>query len=236
MSLLKNLLKKFRKDKNYKYQSMQLDTETLTTNTYVTWNNGTSTAVPVVNSVPEDSNFVPKNDDRIEKKPVELINEIVNETPAFDCADIKRQIRVVKRRLDTLLRQKANAGDEKEALRYLEARKKFAKYHKLFNWTVTNEIKIRELCSKYKVQTVGFISYARNIPMEAIDEIEKFEKALSKVTDREPELSLIIDVGGKEQKKDPILLARSPFGRWYYVLGAWDKEVEIVDKIIYDGK
>lgn len=27
-----------------------------------------------------------------------------------------------------------------------------------------------------------------------------------------------MDQGGKEQKKDPILLAKSPFGRWYYIL------------------
>jgi hypothetical protein len=245
MGVLKDLLKKLRGDKKYGYRSMQLDTPTEampvqggnTISNYVVWDSTNSTATPLVNTMPVQSEekFMPK-DERIEKKPVELVSEIVNETPAFDCKDIKRQIKVVKRRLDTLLRQRAGAGDEKEALMYLEARAKFAKYHKLFNWPVTNEAKIIELCKKYKVQKVGFAGYARNIPMEAIDEIEKFEKAMSKVTDREPELSLIIDVGGKEQKKDPILLAKSPFGRWYYVCGAWDKEVEIVDKIIYDGK
>jgi hypothetical protein len=242
MGFLKNLLKKLRKDKKYGYQSMQMDAvisePTAQAVNYVTWHSGTNEATPAPNGILVDSvngNFMPK-DERIEKKPVELVTEIVHETPSFDCKDIDRQIKIVKRRLSTLLRQKAGATDEKEALMYLEARRKFSKVHKLFMWPVTNEVKINELCKKYKVQKVGFAGYARNIPMEAIDEIEKFEKALSKVTDREPELSLVIDSGGKEQKKDPILLARSPFGRWYYVLGAWDKEVEIVDKIIYDGK
>jgi len=72
--------------------------------------------------------------------------------------------------------------------------------------------------------------------MEAIDEIENFEKAFAKVSDKDLELSLIIDSDGKEKKKDPILLAHSPFGRWWYVLGVWDREVLYVDDIIYNGK
>jgi len=40
----------------------------------------------------------------------------------------------------------------------------------------------------------------------------------------------------RERKKDPILLASSPFGKWFYILGAWDKEVEIVDDLVYHNK
>ena len=47
---------------------------------------------------------------------------------------------------------------------------------------------------------------------------------------------LIIDDGGKETRKDPILLAKSPFGNWFYVLGAWDKEVQYIDDLIYYNK
>jgi len=87
---------------------------------------------------------------------------------------------------------------------------------------------------------VDFSSYSKNIPMEAIDELEKFLKEYTKVTDEKdkPILRLIIDdvPESKERKKDPILLASSPFGRYYYILGAWDKHVEIVDDLIYHGK
>ena len=85
--------------------------------------------------------------------------------------------------------------------------------------------------------------------MEAIDELEKFMKEYEKVSPgTKPVLKLIIDdipekaPDGKvkgdsiERKKDPILLASSPFGRFFYILGAWDKEVEIVDDLIYHGK
>ena len=35
----------------------------------------------------------------------------------------------------------------------------------------------------------------------------------------------------REQRKDPIVLATSPLGNYYYVLGAWEKEIAILDKL-----
>ena len=128
-------------------------------------------------------------------------------------------------------------NDEREALRFLMARKKYLKNKELFPWPVATFPKIEALCKKYKVRTVDFDGFYKNIPMEAVDELELFSKAYHTVEkEYKPMLKLVIDDGGKEDKKDPILLASSPFGRWYYMLGAWDKEVQIVDDLIYKGK
>ena len=192
-----------------------------TTNTFVTY----------------DSKRVEYKDERIEKKPIDVVNEILSEMPKINITDLKGQIKVVETRLKTLKKLKANIYNEETALVYLRARLKLPKYINQFNWKTTNSTLIQELCKKYKVQMVGFGGYARNVPAEAIEEIEKYIKAWELVVkDYEPVFELIIDSGGKEQKKDPILLAKSPFGNWYYVLGAWDKEVEIIDDIIYNGK
>jgi len=87
---------------------------------------------------------------------------------------------------------------------------------------------------------VSFRQYYSTIPKEAIDELEKFVHAYSKVSKLKPVLKLIIDDTPKSpergKKKDPILLAGSPFGKWFYILGAWDKEVEIVDDLVYNNK
>ncbi len=71
---------------------------------------------------------------------------------------------------------------------------------------------------------------------EALEEVDKYIKVCEKVRDDKPVFRLIIDDKGKEMKKDPILLALSPFGKWYHFLGAWDEEVKYVDDIIYNGK
>ncbi len=177
-------------------------------------------------------------DTRIEKKPVDVVKEIIGEQPVINLVDLKKQIKVVERRA-RLLEEELNVkpNDEKLALQYLRARLVYKKYESQFRWAITTNELIDKLLSQYKLRSVSFQGYYKNVPMEAIDELEKFIRAWRNIIKKgEPELRLIIDDGGKEQKKDPILIASSPFGRWWYVLGAWDKEVEYIDDIIYKGK
>lgn len=176
-------------------------------------------------------------DERIEKKPVEIWQDLMSEIPKIDLVDLDKKIKVVKKRKEFLTEHmNVGAQDEKYALSILQARKKFPKYAHEFKWAVTNMEKINELCKKYKVQMVDFYGYYKSIPNEAIDELEKFCEVYAKITKEKPVLKLIVDVGGPEQKKDPILLACSPFGKWFYILGAWDKEVEFVDELVYGNK
>ncbi|KKK55457.1 hypothetical protein LCGC14_3074350 [marine sediment metagenome] len=176
-------------------------------------------------------------DEREDKKPIDVYKEIFSEEPKMDLYDLKQQIKIVKRRRDFLKYElEQQYTDEEEALRFLEARSRYVKYKDLFRWQVTNQAKIDQLCKKYKVRMVDFAGYYKTAPMEAIDELEKFIKAYEKIRKDKPVIKLIIDDGGKETRKDPILLTTSPFGKWYYVLGAWDKEVEIIDDLIYKGK
>jgi hypothetical protein len=173
-------------------------------------------------------------DERIEKKPVEIWNEIISEVPKIDLVDIDKKIKVVKRRHEFLTEEMGyGANDEKIALGFLEARRKFPKYGPLFTWAATNMGQIDKLCRKYKVQYVDFYGYYKNVPNEALDELERFLDAWKKVRKDEPTIKLITDQGGPEHKKDPILLASSPFGKWFYILGAWDREVEFVDELVY---
>lgn len=179
------------------------------------------------------------SDDRIEKKPVEVVSEIVVEKPVLQLNDIKTQIKIVEARLKVLRKHRGQTNDEECALRYLNARKYYTKHEKLFYWAVSTNQLIEALVKKYKLADRSFGAYSKSVPIEATNELEKFGKAWDKVVDDpdwQPNLKLITDYTGPETKKDPILLAESPFGRWWYVLGAWDKEVEIVDKIIYRGQ
>lgn len=229
---LKKLIKNMRKKSRNAYIS------TFNTNPNTSYDVG----VPVSNSgfVQFTSNEYSKGekneDTREVKKPVEVVESIVIEQPVLDLNDLDKKIKVVRRRINVLTEQSCHLTDEREALGYLLARQKFKKYGAKFAWKVTTQEKINELLSKYKLMLVSFQGYAKNVPNEALDEIEQFAEAYGHITDEAPVLQLICDQGGPEQKKDPILLAKSPFGRWFYILGAWDKEVEYVDDLIYNGK
>lgn len=188
----------------------------------------------------ESSNESPKSekkvDERIEKKPVEVFKEIISEKPKIDLTNLDKKIEMIKKRIEVLESAGVSISDEKEAISFLEARKKYQKYKDEFKWEITTISSVENLCKKYKLRSVGINSFYKSLPMEAINELEKFINSYNKVSNINPVLTLIIDEGGKEDKKDPILLAGSPFGKWYYLLGAWDKEVEFVDDLIYHGK
>lgn len=190
-----------------------------------------------------------KMDERIEKKPVEVFKEIIAETPVMNIVDLDGQIAMVEKRKDMFAELGVSPVDEYEALMFLKARKVGLEQEVHFGWSTTTFDMIEKLLKKYKLSYVDFGSYAKNIPMEAIDELEKFMAEYKKVRDDKPVLKLIIDESpvrdeagkvketvSRERKKDPILLASSPFGRWFYILGAWDKEVQIVDDLVYHGK
>lgn len=188
-----------------------------------------------------------KDDKRIAKKPVEVFKEIIlepTECPRIDFEDLEGQITLVERRRRVLREEVGmeSTPDEDEALIFLYARQKLLKNKEQhgFKWPVTTKDKIDKLCKTYKLDLVSFKNYYKTVPMEAIDELEKFCQEYEKFTDTAPDLKLIIDDApapnenqSRERKKDPILLASSPFGRWYHVLGAWEKEVLVVDELLY---
>lgn len=175
-------------------------------------------------------------DKRITKKPVDIYEEIISEVPKINLKDLDRQIKLVKERKDELSKHMRHQdfNHENMALMFLDARKKYLKHKDKFKWPVTNKDLIDKLCKKYKVKMEGLHNYYRLVPKEGVEEIKKFGDALGYVSKADAIFMLIIS--DEERPKDPILLAQSPFGSWYYILGAWDKEVEIVDKLIYEGK
>jgi hypothetical protein len=180
---------------------------------------------------------------KIEKKPVEIFKELISENPIINLRNIDNQIKTIKRRIDVLRNELGmNLTDELEALDYLYARKKLFKYPNCLKWAITNKPLIDKLCQNYAVAFVDCNMYYKTLPQEAINELENFLKEYKKYKKDKPILRLIIDdkkednKPSPERKKDPILLASSPFGRWWYILGAWDKEVEIVDDLIYNYK
>ena len=227
---LKNFIKRLKKGSKRVYYSGSL--------------HNTSFSNIGITTTPQDDNGdntqEKYKDTRIDKKPVDVWKEIIVETPQIDLTNIKEKIKVVETRKKFLIDYMGvNPSDEIEALEYLKAREIILKNRKilsLFNWPATMHVLIEKLCNTYKVIKVNFKGYYKTVPTEALEELQKFIDAWEKVREDEPIIDLIIDCGGKETKKDPIMIAGSPFGKWYYILGAWDKEVEIVDDLIYKGK
>src|SRR3990167_7971565 len=175
-----------------------------------------------------------KEDTRVPFRPIDVWESLISEPPNLDCTKLDKKISIIKHRIKVLGENtREHLTDEYEVLAYLEARKKYQKYIKDFEWPVTTQILIDALCLKYQVKVVPLDQFYTLLPEEGIEELSEYRNLCNKIRKDKPEIRLIIPDKKEEKiekrKRDPILLASSPFGRWDFILVAWDKEVAIVD-------
>lgn len=182
-----------------------------------------------------------KADARIEKKPREVFEELTAETPNLDLTDLPAKIKAMQKRVDFMTDDLGlHATEEKNVLGWLKAREQGLKkgIMKEFDWPVTTTKKVATLLKKYKLAKSSLSQYSLAVPEEAIEEMEKYVALHKKVVEGNPEFILIVPDTPefKQKKRDPILLATSPFGKFLHVLGAWDKEVEIMHELYFENK
>ena len=190
--------------------------------------------------------FSMRNQDREKKKripvkPIDIIHDL-EESVDFPKERIKEAIKELESRMKFLKKTlKTEITDEKRALDMLKARLKYPKYAHLFKWKTTTINHIQTLLDEYELDHKGIRMYVRSIPHDAVSCMQLYAKVLSKVSKEEPNFSLIApvkyfkDETKKSKQTDPILLAMSPFGNFYYILTAWDKEIGIVSELL-DGE
>lgn len=184
---------------------------------------------------------VPK-DTRKVVKPKDVIGELNVKKPNLDFTNLDERIKAIRKRIDFMEDDLGiEATEEKIALTWLEARKKAVSLGILdeFKWPVTTGEEVRKLLRKYKLEQGSITNYHLAIPAEAIDEMEKYVKLCRKVTKEEVEVFIIADEVEKRDKfrrKDPIIIATSPFGKYFHIIGAWDKEVEILHELFIKNK
>jgi len=180
------------------------------------------------------------DDDREEVKPINIIN-LLEEGIEFSIENLDKKLDILEEKAllysETL--QRGVPTDLFLAIEMLKARKHYPKVAHLITWKTTTEEKINILLQKYKLDHKSSREFIGVIPEEAVIEIAKFKKIIEKIKSEisleRVELSIIAppDLFNKpDPKGDPILLAKSPFGNYYYILGAWDKEVDLVGELL----
>ena len=175
---------------------------------------------------------------RITVQPIDIIHDLEysvdfpKEKLKEAAKDLTKRIKFMKKTLNT------STTDEIRALNMLNARLKYPKVAHLFIWKTTTVNHIQKLLDKYDLNHKDVREYVRSIPQLAIQAMEVYTNILSKVTKSKPEFSLIAPTKYFKDPKnytDPILLASSPFGNYYYILTAWDKEISMVSELL-DGE
>ncbi len=189
---------------------------------------------PAFNSVHLNDDFSTKPDERKTVTPFSVIQELEIIPTPFTLENIDDKIALLKEK-NKLVQQRFTNDQINGMIERLENRKKYkdeAKFYWLF--PNTNDDHIAALLSKYKLVMEKSDLFVPAFPKEAINIMKRYTQVTKKITDKIPIFYVIAEESSFEEKRkklDPILLVQSPFGFYWQILGAWDKEMLLLSEL-----
>lgn len=118
----------------------------------------------------------------------------------------------------------------------LENRKKYSQFKGFYDeFPYTSTQKISELVKEHGHLRLGEVSqFLADMPKEAVDVMKRYTEQTKKLCEKKPVFYIIAkkkDFEKTEKRRDPILLAQSPFGHFWQILGAWDEEMLLIEEL-----
>lgn len=118
----------------------------------------------------------------------------------------------------------------------LENRKKYPDVREFFEqFPYTTTGRIEDLVKEHDHLKIGQVAeFLADMPKEATDVMKDYNKNTDKVCGKQAVFYIIAEKKDFERttkRRDPILLAQSPFGHFWQILGAWDKEMILVEEL-----
>lgn len=118
----------------------------------------------------------------------------------------------------------------------MENRKKYADNKEFFDeFPYTTTSKISKIIKTHDYLRVGQVAqFMADMPKEAVDVMKNYNKATDKLCGKQSVFYIIADKKDfkkTDSRRDPILLVQSPFGHFWQILGAWDKEMMFLEEL-----
>ena len=168
-------------------------------------------------------------------KPIDVFHELERIPGPEMIKDLDAKIAVMKTK-KSLVRDNSYCRHELiDMTMRLENRKKwdeFKGFYEQFDNTTSD--KVQDLVSKYKLVLKGSDLFISKFPDEAITIMGEYSEQTVKLCGKKPVFYVIAEAEmfkDEYKKKDPILLVQSPFGAYWQILGAWDKEMILLDEL-----
>lgn len=118
----------------------------------------------------------------------------------------------------------------------LENRKKYEEVKEYFEpYAYTTTSKINDVLKGQDHLKLGQVAqFFADMPKEAVEAMKHYEAGCKKLCNKKPVFYIIAnkkDFKKTEKRRDPILLAQSPFGHIWQILGAWDEEMILLESL-----
>lgn len=118
----------------------------------------------------------------------------------------------------------------------LENRKKYEEFKDFFEeFPYTTTSKIDDVVKAHAYLKMGQVAqFVADMPKEAVDIMKQYNKQTDQLCGKQAVFYIVADKKDFERttkRRDPILLAQSPFGHFWQILGAWDKEMLLLENL-----
>lgn len=118
----------------------------------------------------------------------------------------------------------------------LENRKKYEEFKDFFDqFPYTQTTKIKEMEKVHTNLKLGQIAqFIADMPKEATQVMKEYNEKCNALCGKQAVFYIIADkkdFKNTNTRRDPILLAQSPFGHFWQILGAWDKEMLFLEEL-----
>lgn len=171
---------------------------------------------------------------RIQAAPKEVLHELETIPSPVTMANLDEKIETLKDK-SLLLNQRYAKAQIDALVERLTNRKKYSDHEVFYSsFKNTTDELIDKLIGKYLLVIKTSDLFVPTFPKEAIDIMKEYTRVTKLVCDKEPVYYVIAeekDFKKKFEKLDPILLVQSPFGFYWQILGAWDKEMLLLTEL-----
>ena len=181
----------------------------------------------------EDSDS-PITNKKIAVKPKDVLEELETIPTPWNLSNLDDKIEVLKYKAQ-LITQLYSKREVVALIERLENRKKWHKFKNFFGeFQNTTDEKIDILLEKYDLVMKTSDLFVPEFPDDAIAVMKKYSENMEKLCKKKPVFYVIAEPDKFKkayERRDPILLVQSPFGFYWQILGAWDKEMILLSEL-----
>lgn len=179
------------------------------------------------------SNGNNQEEQKIKIKPIDVLEKLETVPTPFTNTLLDEKIAIFKDK-EALIQQQYAKREVQGVIERLENRKRYDEFKDFFEtFQNTNDEKIDKILNQYDLVMKTSDIFIPDFPDDAIDVMKKYTEKMMELCGKKPVFYVIAEENlfkKNYEKRDPILLAQSPFGFYWQILGAWDKEMLILSE------
>lgn len=171
---------------------------------------------------------------KIAIKPIDVLDQLETIPTPWTLSNLQDKIDVLNYKKDLIVQSYAKR-EVVALIERLENRKKWENHKAFFNeFQNTTDEKIEQLLDKYDLVMQTSDLFVPEFPDDAIAVMKAYTEEMDKICGKKPVFYVIAEPDKFRkayEKRDPILLVQSPFGFYWQILGAWDKEMLLLSEL-----